>query len=385
MLALSGSHLSVLIEDPKANMALTHRQIAIKGLEQAFTRWPPKAEEAHVMLATCYLLAFQSSYMPDGILDHVLSLRGCTLVSQMILQHDLEGTFSVDANMHNSLILEKLQKFSLLDPRLSRDALSSLIGLASLLEDPSAHDIERAVFAQLVGTLQPLLIHIPPDNQAPTQSPDVDPPDTSYCCSPYKLCSFSPSETPFTLPSPDPDRDPYLKHPLIPSSPTATFNAILGQIRADSLLNVPPDTIPQPRQSFNALMSSLLILCTWPQSAVLHLFSPSNPRGAVILAHFIAVRFIVSPLSAPDSAMRAPVGAMVEWFERVLEQISDLESEEKERWEGYVEWPRKVLRTLRGLVNQKRGLSFGDILGVLLKDPGAFREGRGVRIDGAVV
>jgi len=77
MLAMAGSHLDLYLDDSRENMALVHRQKAIRGLEEAFTRWPPQPHEAHVMLATSYLLAFQSSYMADGMLDHILSLRGC--------------------------------------------------------------------------------------------------------------------------------------------------------------------------------------------------------------------------------------------------------------------------------------------------------------------
>jgi hypothetical protein len=369
ILAISGSHLSVLIDDPNSNMALMHRQTAITGLEEAFARWPPKAEEAHVMLAACYLLAFQSSYMPDGLLDHIISLRGCAFVAQMILQYQLPGTFSVDSNMHSTSIELKLRNFPALDQHLARDALQSLAELGPLLEDAAAHDIERALFAQLVGCLQPLLLPVLDDFVAQETTPPTSDPS-------------SPTEAPFTVPSPN----PYIKHPLIPSSPTADFDKIMRQIHNNTLLWAHPGTTPQPQLSFNALMSSLLILTTWPQSAVLHLFSPTNPRGAIVLAHFIAVRFIVSPLSAPKSAMRTPVSAMVEWFEKILEGVGDAagatsntgNGKEHERidWEKYVAWPRKVLRTLRSLVNQNRALKFGDILEVLMEDPGAFREGR---------
>src|SRR5262245_38814284 len=83
ILAMAGSHLDIFIETPTSNKPLLHRQKAIEGLEQAFTKWPPTSDEAHVMLATSYLLAFQSSYMPDGMLDHILCLRGTAMISQM--------------------------------------------------------------------------------------------------------------------------------------------------------------------------------------------------------------------------------------------------------------------------------------------------------------
>ena len=60
MLALAGSHLSLHVDEGVHSRAILHRQNAIQGLEEAFTKWPPKAEEAHVMLATSYILGFQS-------------------------------------------------------------------------------------------------------------------------------------------------------------------------------------------------------------------------------------------------------------------------------------------------------------------------------------
>src|SRR5207253_3221094 len=117
---------SLLVDDPRCKMALSHRQMAIKGLEEAFTRWPPTADEAHAMLATSYLLAGQSGYMPDAFVDHILCLRGCALLSQMILTDRLEGVFSVDPNLHSMALELKLKNFPALDQALARRALRSL-------------------------------------------------------------------------------------------------------------------------------------------------------------------------------------------------------------------------------------------------------------------
>ena len=63
ILALAGSHLSIFVDDSSGNSGLAHRQKAIVGLESAFAKWPLNAEEAHVMLATSYVLATQSNYV----------------------------------------------------------------------------------------------------------------------------------------------------------------------------------------------------------------------------------------------------------------------------------------------------------------------------------
>jgi hypothetical protein len=368
MLALAGSHLSVLTDDPKCNMALSHRQKAITGLEEAFTRWPLKAEEAHAMLAASYLLAFQSSYMPDGFLDHILSLRGCALVSQMILQNHLEGAFSVAPNLHNASVEQKLRNFPGCDQLLLRDALRSLHQLAPLLAAATVFDIERAVFAQLVETLRPLLT--PLEIPAPADGPPT--PNTTESAS-----AISPSYNHYPTSESSPKSKQSITYPLHPDTdnPAPALESTL--LNGPESLTVVPDQAPDPYRSFNALMSSVLILATWPQGSVLHLFSSSNKLGNVILAHSCAIRFIVSPLSAPDSAMRQPVKAMVDWLERTIDAVED---DEEREWARYIEWPKRILKTLRFSLAQKPGLVFGDVYDILMNDPAAFREGRGRKL-----
>jgi len=77
MLALAGSHLDMYSEHPRQNIALGHRQKAIAGLGAALDRWPSQPKEAHVMLATSCLLTYQAFFIPDGMQDYVISLRGC--------------------------------------------------------------------------------------------------------------------------------------------------------------------------------------------------------------------------------------------------------------------------------------------------------------------
>jgi hypothetical protein len=286
ILAFSGSHLSLLSNDGKSDLALAHRQQAIAGLEEAFTRWPPKAEEAHVMLATSYLLAFQSVFMTDGSLDHVLSLRGCALLSQGILSNQLEGTFSVKRTQPDRSLDLRFGKLPHLDQGLARDALSSLASFAHLLVAPNAHDIERALFAQLVESIRPLLL--PNELDTPETESRSDLPD----------CAPDTESTSFWIPfPPNHVRDPL----LFPNYLTVSYQELL---RTDirGITSVPPDHTPNPQRAFDALMSSVLIFAVWPQEDVLHLYDSSNKLGAVVMAHCYAIRCVITPLTAPAAA-----------------------------------------------------------------------------------
>lgn len=296
--------------------------------------------------------------MPDGFFDHIISLRGCALISQSILSHRLEGMFSLDPILRTQWITRQLLNLPALDQQLARDALRSLAGFLNLLSAPTTREIEKTLYAQLVESIRPLLIGRSNLLEIPT-------PDLTES---YSETSASNGSSPFCVPSPD----TYTKNPLFPDNLLSSYDDIVAQ-GPEAIVDVPLGHRPDPIRSFDACMSSLMILATWPQSELFHIFSPTNKLGGIIMAHFCSVRFIVSPLSAPESAMTMPIKAMVEWCEKIMDAVDD---DDEIKWSQYVQWPRKIVRTLRCCVNQKRGTTFGDVFDLLVKDPGAFREGR---------
>ncbi|KAF2446866.1 hypothetical protein P171DRAFT_453274 [Karstenula rhodostoma CBS 690.94] len=323
MLAIAGSHLDLFSDDPRSDIALLHRQKAIVGLEEAFTRWPPCADEAHVMLATSYLLAFQSSYLPDGLLDHILSLRGCALLSQLILTDQIKGVFTIDP------------------------------GIAPII-------------ARLAEILRPLLVSTglqgPPENARPAVPEYTEPTQPSTANQEkHPSVSFPDAAT----------------NPLFPAKLAPNFEDITSW---ETITEVPVNQQPDLRRSFQAFMLSLAILTTWPREQVLALFSPKNSLGSVLVAHFCCVRFITSPFWAPDSALRTtPMRAIVEWCEKAVDAVAD---DEEVEWTKFVRWPRKILTTMRCLLGQSSGLTLGQLHDALCKDAAAFREGRPVRLEG---
>lgn len=365
ILAMAGSHLDLFTDHDKGHVALLHRQKAIRGLEDAFTRWPPSADEAHVMLATSYLLAFQSSYLSDGFLDHILSLRGCALLSQLILTNQLEGAFAVNPNMRESWLEQRMETFPGFDQELAREGLRSIAQLAPQVVASNGQEIERAIVAQIAEILRPLLV-----------STELQDPRRDTVQKPLKsnLPPASSKWTEHTFP-PTGSSHTILKNPLFPAELALNFEDITCW---ETITEVSATQRPDPHRSFDALMASLLILTTWPQEQVLHLFSPANTLGSVVLAHFYCVRFISSPLWAPESAMRTiPVKAMVEWCGKVLDTVED---DDEVEWTKFVQWPQKILMTMRGCLDQNSGMTLGQVHDALYKDPAAFREGRSVQL-----
>jgi hypothetical protein len=370
ILAMSGSHLDLMALDPKPYAALSHRQKAIEGLENALTQWPPPPTEAHVMLATSYLLAFQSSYLSDGMLDHILSLRGCAMLSQLIITHQFHGAFSAMPDLRDLYMNWKSRRFPSLDPLLAREALQSMKDFAPHLAASEEHKIERDILAQLVECIRPLLV------PQPTESPV-----TPGLTDPMTESTTSEDETPTTAWSgntfppvpastPEPWSSDLYKHPLSPAIRDVVFDSIIW----DTVTEVPPYHTPQPMRSFNGLMGSLSILTTSAREPVLNLFASTNVLGNIVMAHFCCTRFIMAPLCAPESAMKTPLKAMLVWCEKVVDGVKD-EDGDGVKWTRYVEWPRKILRTMRRCLDQKKALMFCDLYDILMNNPRAFTEG----------
>lgn len=252
ILALAGSHLDSLVEDPEGHSALVHRQKAITGLEKAFTRWPPQAHEAHAMLATSYLLAHQSSFMVDGFLDNILSLRGCALISQMIHSHRLKGAFTIIPDMDTAFLEWKPNNFPAFDRHLARDALCSMANFAPHLTLPSAHDIERALVAQLVECLAPLLL--PLEKSGTSGSSTLALMNTvakTTVIGRNGACFFASS-------SPESLLENVLHLPTLPVQ-------FIHTTSWDTITEVSPDHKSESQRSFNALMSIHSILHNWHQ------------------------------------------------------------------------------------------------------------------------
>lgn len=77
MLALGASHLTLCTSANFSSQALSHRVKAIQSLNKMLSKQTFTKAEGDAAFATLLTLTFQSSYMPEGMLDFIAMVRGC--------------------------------------------------------------------------------------------------------------------------------------------------------------------------------------------------------------------------------------------------------------------------------------------------------------------
>ena len=277
--------------------------------------------------------AFQSQYIEDGLVDHVFSMRGCALLSQVIVTNNLKGAFVISPNLHCTTMGKRLDDVSPISIRLICDALASLERLTPLLEDSSAHEVEIAFHSGLVATMKPLLA----SNAA---SPSSE----------FASLSSKPHPTPLSKPESRPDPiEIWLGMPMCETSCSPTFH------------NDPTSQfiLPDPsHQVYLSLMRLFSVLTTWPKASITYMLSQSNPLSQVLLAHCIVVQFLLALLRAHEGGLEVAVGVMLVWVEKIYE---GLQAEEKERkdhrqgtpWTELIKWPQRAARTMISRWNRR--------------------------------
>ncbi|PKX90587.1 Zn(II)2Cys6 transcription factor [Aspergillus novofumigatus IBT 16806] len=253
ILALSSSHLALLTGSALPVEALRHRQRALRGLNEAMSRAPSETSDADAMLAACYILTFQSSYMLDGLSEYIMMLRGCGLVTGLMLQRNLHGSFSIDVNSHIKYMEAQSDRFPTIDSRIASDGIRSLSLVKPLLQ----HPIEE-VFYQLL------------------------------------------------------------------------FDFI-----------------------------------TLPQCEVHHLLDPEKQISQVLMAHFLILLAILSPITSLEATNRlrnVPMAGMLSWVANICTQMSGRKAER------YLMWPKSVVETIRANTS-RTGVLVGDVLVLILNFP----------------
>ncbi|CAG9942798.1 unnamed protein product [Clonostachys rosea f. rosea IK726] len=85
MLGLAASHLCLSGGGDHEAEALEHRVKSIKLLNQALCKPPTSKTESDARFSTLMVLTFQSSYMPDGMLEVFHMIRGCMILTKTTL------------------------------------------------------------------------------------------------------------------------------------------------------------------------------------------------------------------------------------------------------------------------------------------------------------
>src|SRR5271167_690673 len=115
ILALAAQHLTITAEADYAALALSHRLLAIKGLNEALSKTPRTGSDGDALLAACYALAFQSSYMSDGINEFLTLVRGINLVSIQLLVDRVDLSFTISPTRHEEYMGPRLDNLPLVD------------------------------------------------------------------------------------------------------------------------------------------------------------------------------------------------------------------------------------------------------------------------------
>ncbi|KAK2734998.1 hypothetical protein FQN55_002327 [Onygenales sp. PD_40] len=152
ILALSASDMSLRTEPGQSSTALSHRQLAITGLNRALSASELASSDIDAMLATCYALTFQSSYIGDGICDFITMLQGCSLLTRLISQSSHHGIIMGTPDWHLKYMESRFCEFPVIDEGIAQCTLQSLTDLESMLEHPA----ERCLHQLLVDAVAPL-------------------------------------------------------------------------------------------------------------------------------------------------------------------------------------------------------------------------------------
>src|ERR1700684_2907153 len=95
ILGFAASHLELLTGVDLKTTAMYHRVQAIKGSAVALSKTNRSGNDGDALVASCYLLTFQSSYIKEGIVEFLHFMRGCSLVWNQLLYEKVPITFSL--------------------------------------------------------------------------------------------------------------------------------------------------------------------------------------------------------------------------------------------------------------------------------------------------
>lgn len=156
LLALGASHLTrVSRQSDYSTTAIIHRGQAIKGLNEALAKGGTGNAygESDALLAACYALTFQASYMGDGMADFITMVRGCALITEQIQRQRTRTAFNLEKDIHLRLMEPRLADLPTLNPTLLHPAIIAFEALRPLLRTPTDHSFHAALLAVLFALL----------------------------------------------------------------------------------------------------------------------------------------------------------------------------------------------------------------------------------------
>lgn len=135
MLGLAATHLSAITSVDYSDAALSHRVRAIEGFNKALSKKPEKEPDGDALLATMYSLTFQSAFMSDSLIEFLIMVRGCVMLSGHLLSQSSIAFFVIDWYSHLRYMEPRLDDLPFVDMALAEGAEASLEALNFVLED----------------------------------------------------------------------------------------------------------------------------------------------------------------------------------------------------------------------------------------------------------
>jgi len=136
ILGMAASHLELITTAPLSELAIQHRLLAIRGSNVALKQKNRTGADGDALLAVCYLLAFQSSYMKDGLEEFFTMVRCCSLLTAQLKAENLPMAFFLTEKDHFYFMEERLLNLPVIDKELLEGAEKSLAVLPLLFDQP---------------------------------------------------------------------------------------------------------------------------------------------------------------------------------------------------------------------------------------------------------
>jgi hypothetical protein len=141
ILGMSASHLELLTGEPLSTIAIHHRLLAVQGSNAALSVKTRTGSDGDALLGACYLLAFQASYMRDGLFEFFTMIRGCSLLSIQLKEEKLPMAFFLTEKDHFHFMEERLLDLPVISPELVEGAQNSLAAVQPLCTMPCHTDL----------------------------------------------------------------------------------------------------------------------------------------------------------------------------------------------------------------------------------------------------
>lgn len=135
ILGMAASHLQLITGSQMTAMAIHHRVLAIQGSNEVISRPVKHGSDGDALLASCYLLAFQSSYMADGMEESFRIVRGCSLLNMHLKTQHLHMAFFLPHKYHFDIMQQRLVDLPKIEPEAVKSAETSLQNVLPHLKD----------------------------------------------------------------------------------------------------------------------------------------------------------------------------------------------------------------------------------------------------------